>query len=115
LLAGAPVFDELGLHAATCDCARCQLGYGPTSVDRFQARQRIEQAAARAKAATEAAKMKAKAAERAAVTHELLKGEEAETKARMARTLAPVTRPATAAELEDLKAEYAHLFRRTHR
>jgi hypothetical protein len=114
LLAGAPVFDEFGLHSAECACARCQLGYGPTRIDRDQARRRAETAAVRVKAAIEAAKVKAKAAEKAAVTHELLKGDEAETMARLRASLAPVIRPATPEELAELKREYG-LERKAHR
>ncbi len=117
LLAGAPIVDPAtGLHGEDCTCARCQLGYGPTREERHQARQRLARAEARAKAATEAEKIRAKKLAQAAVTTELLKGDEVETRARVARALAPVTRPATAEELAELKREWGlERKARTHR
>ena len=116
LLASAPVTDpETGLHSEECECARCQLGFGPTREDRWAARAALARAAQRRKAASEAAKVRAKLAEKAAVTAELLKGEEADTKERMRAALAPVERPATAEELAELKREFGLERRRTHR
>lgn len=116
LLAGAPIVEpETGLHADECECARCQLGFGPTREERWARRAALARAEQRRKAASEAAKVRAKLAEKAAVTAELLKGEEADTRARMRAALAPVVRPATAEELAELKREHGLERRRAHR
>lgn len=106
LLAGAPKYDEFGLHHADCACARCQLGYAPTRIDRDLARRRSDTARAKAKAAVDAARIVEKKKVAAAVTAELLKGDEADTRRRMETALAPVARPATAEELAELKREF---------
>jgi hypothetical protein len=114
LLAGAPVVDPTtGLHGEDCACARCQLGYGPTREERWRARAALARAAARAKALDEAARIREKAKTKAEVTAALLRQDEADTRERLAAQLAPVKRPATAAELEELKRQYFPR-RRTH-
>lgn len=107
LLASAPIVDgATGLHSEDCACARCQLGYGPTREERHQARMRLQRAAARAKAAVEASAVLARKRAAAEVTAALLKLDETDTKERMKVALAPVIRPATAKELDELKREF---------
>lgn len=112
-LPSAPVLDKYGLHAGECECARCALGYRPTSAERWNARatwERIE--AARLKAKVKAAEQTTQE-KHAATTWERLQETNRETAERLARVTAPVVRPATDEELDELKKLYG--FRNTRR
>jgi hypothetical protein len=105
----APTFDRYGLHAETCECPRCTLGFRPTLSNRWAARVAWERAEQRKKDAA------AKAAKDAAPGGRLSKREAIAAREEAARKAAkdaiekfrgPVERPATTEELRKMREEF---------
>jgi hypothetical protein len=104
----APKLDRYGLHDHDCECARCVLGFRPSIAQRDLARRNWERAErAKAEAAKAAAQPKptAKADARAAA----FAREEKRTDEYIASVNRPPERPATPAELAELRAAYPRL------
>jgi len=101
-LPSAPRLDKYGLHAEGCECARCGLGFKPTPRERLLARQAFERAQQR-----EIEEAKAKQAgtpeARSLSRRERLDERTKETAEWIKRQTAPVERPATPEELDELR------------
>ncbi len=111
----APILDRWGLHAEDCECARCALGFRPSRDERWRSRQAAEAAEARRKKVADAAAQQTKEDEKRAVTWVRLGIAERDTAEMLKRLTAPVERPATDAELDELKRAYGFKTRRRER
>lgn len=101
----APTFDSYGMHAHECGCARCEQGFRPTPRDRDLARRVFEDAQRRRVEEARAAEM-SKRDERAAARKAAESDREKSTDDTIRKLAAPVERPATDAELAELRAQY---------
>lgn len=109
----APVLDRTGMHAETCECARCNLGFRPTREERYRARLAYEQAErVRKRAAEEAAAgprpLRGRAEKRRALAERLAASDRATTE--MIERLSAPVEPATPEQWEELRALRREMF-----
>lgn len=101
----APTRDKYGMHAQECACARCEQGFRPTWRERDIARRIYEDAQRRRLREAQAQEMSERD-KRAAARKAAESDREKSTQETIRKLAAPVERPATDAELAELRALY---------